>query len=76
MSDVKGPIRNIRLQEQKSDSASGCTACGGNRLTAQIACMNSEGFDIFHAITSLRMHVCVMYVDTYAIPVGARCNNN
>jgi hypothetical protein len=35
------------------------------------ACGNLEGFDTFHAITCLRMRVCVVYVDSCAISVGA-----
>jgi hypothetical protein len=45
--------------------------CGGDWLIAQTACANSEVFKIFHAITCLRMRVCVVYVDSCAITVGA-----
>jgi hypothetical protein len=44
--------------------------CGGD-WTAQTAGANLEGYDIFHAIMCLRMRVCVVHVDTRAMPVGA-----
>jgi hypothetical protein len=49
--------------------------CGGDWLIAQTARVNPEGSGIFHAIMCLRMCVCVMYVDTHAVPVGAITND-
>jgi hypothetical protein len=39
-------------------------------LTAQVACAVSKSSDIFQIITSLRMRVCVVYVDNLVLRVN------